>query len=78
MSEFLNAAKRLLPPEPWDRRSGTSWTERAEGGDGAEGQEPFHPLRLALTAASHGPELAALLPLIGRHRAERRLAGQRA
>jgi glutamyl-tRNA synthetase len=31
------------------------------------------PLRLALTGRQHGPELAALLPLIGRARALRRL-----
>jgi glutamyl-tRNA synthetase len=32
-------------------------------------------LRLALTAAESGPELAALLPLIGRATALRRLIG---
>jgi glutamyl-tRNA synthetase len=31
------------------------------------------PLRLALTGLDHGPELKALLPLIGREKALRRL-----
>jgi glutamyl-tRNA synthetase len=33
----------------------------------------FAPLRLALTGEEHGPELATLLPLIGRTRAATRL-----
>jgi len=33
----------------------------------------FHPLRLALTGQDSGPEMAALLPLIGRERAIERL-----
>jgi glutamyl-tRNA synthetase len=36
------------------------------------------PLRLALTGLEHGPELAALLPLIGREKALKRLAGEAA
>jgi len=33
----------------------------------------IHPLRLALTARDSGPEMAALLPLIGQERAIARL-----
>ena len=36
------------------------------------------PLRLALTGHEHGPELKALLPLIGHDRALRRLKGKTA
>jgi glutamyl-tRNA synthetase len=32
------------------------------------------PLRLALTGEAHGPELAGLLPLMGRERVAGRLA----
>jgi glutamyl-tRNA synthetase len=32
------------------------------------------PLRLALTGREHGPEMAALLPLIGKERALKRLS----
>src|SRR4029079_6468326 len=38
----------------------------------------FHPLRLALTARESGPELKALLPLMGRKRVIARLEGTRA
>jgi glutamyl-tRNA synthetase len=33
----------------------------------------FHPLRLAVTGEGQGPELALLLPLMGRSRAGHRL-----
>ena len=45
---------------------------------GAKGKALFMPLRLALTGLDHGPELAALLPLIGRERALARLSGETA
>jgi glutamyl-tRNA synthetase len=45
---------------------------------GAKGKALFMPLRQALTGLDHGPELAALLPLIGRDKALRRLAGESA
>jgi glutamyl-tRNA synthetase len=38
----------------------------------------FDWLRLALTARETGPEMAKLLPLIGRDRVEARLKGQTA
>jgi len=40
---------------------------------GRKGKDLFMPLRLALTGLEHGPELKALLPLIGRARAVERL-----
>ncbi len=40
---------------------------------GRKGKPLFLPLRLALTGRDHGPEMAALLPLIGRERAIERL-----
>jgi glutamyl/glutaminyl-tRNA synthetase len=39
-------------------------------------QSLFRPLRLALTAREEGPELKALLPLIGRAHAVKRLHGE--
>ncbi|PPD09240.1 MAG: glutamate--tRNA ligase, partial [Methylocystis sp.] len=42
---------------------------------GRKGKALFHPLRLALTGAESGPELAALLPLIGHAKALARLTG---
>jgi glutamyl-tRNA synthetase len=43
-----------------------------------KGRTLFHLLRLALTARETGPEMAKLLPLIGRAKASARLSGQRA
>ena len=73
---FLAAAASLLPPEPWDAATWKIWTEAVKTATGRKGRALFHPLRLALTAREQGPEMAALLPLIGRARAARRLAGQ--
>jgi glutamyl-tRNA synthetase len=43
---------------------------------GASGKALFMPLRLALTGLEHGPELKALLPLIGPERTTKRLKGE--
>lgn len=71
--DFLKAAAQLLPAEPWDETTWAAWTGAVKTGTGRKGRALFHPLRLALTGAESGPELAALLPLVGRHRALARL-----
>ena len=71
---FAATAKSLLPPEPWDGTTWKAWTDAIKSATGRKGKELFMPLRLALTGLDHGPELAALLPLIGRARAEQRLS----
>ena len=53
-----------LPPEPWDASTWERWTG---------GMADTTVLRLALTGEESGPDMARLLPLIGRDRAERRL-----
>lgn len=73
---FCAAAAGLLPPEPWDAETWGKWTAAVREATGLKGKALFHPLRLALTAREAGPELRALLPLIGRARAEARLNGQ--
>lgn len=70
---LLDAAARLLPPEPWTEATWGAWTQFIKAETGAKGRALFHPLRLALTGRETGPELKALLPLIGRARAEARL-----
>jgi glutamyl-tRNA synthetase len=72
--EFLKEAMRLLPPEPWDSSVWQRWSGVLKEKTGRKGKELFRPLRLALTGLDHGPELAALLPLIGRAEVERRLS----
>jgi glutamyl-tRNA synthetase len=69
---FLAEAADKLPAEPWDEGTWKGWTS----GLGRKGRALFHPLRLALTARETGPEMAKLLPLIGRARAEARLRGR--
>lgn len=73
-AEFLRAAAGLLPAEPWGPETWKSWTTRVSEATGAKGRVLFQPLRQALTAEAHGPEMAGLLPLIGRKRAAERLA----
>lgn len=72
---FLQRAADLLPPEPWDQETWGAWTSAVKKETGAKGRALFHPLRLALTGREAGPELKALLPLIGRERALKRLRG---
>ena len=72
---FAQAASRLLPPEPWTQDTWGQWTNAIKAATGAKGKALFHPLRLALTGQESGPELKVLLPMIGRERAQKRLAG---
>ncbi len=73
--EFLAAALDVLPPDPWDQETWRRWTSVVSERTGAKGRKLFMPLRLALTGLEHGPELARLLPIIGRAKAAARLAG---
>ncbi len=73
---FLAEAASVLPDEPWTDATWGQWTEAVKTKTGRKGRTLFHPLRLALTAAENGPELKALLPLIGRKRALARLEGK--
>jgi len=69
---YLKAAADALPGLPWD----DPWhalTAALKETTGRKGRALFLPLRLALTAHEHGPDMAALLPLIGRDRALARL-----
>ena len=73
-AQLLAAARALLPPEPWNSATWPQWTSAVKTATGRKGKALFHPLRLALTGRADGPELAALLPLIGRTRALARLS----
>lgn len=73
-ADFLAGAATSLPPEPWDEMTWKAWT----AGLGRKGRALFHPLRLALTGRDKGPEMARLLPLIGRSKAAARLRGEAA
>jgi glutamyl-tRNA synthetase len=73
---FLGEAAGRLPPEPWNESTWKEWTATLSTATQRKGRALFHPLRLALTARENGPELAKLLPLIGRAKAAARLCGQ--
>ena len=75
---FLAEAVALLPADPWDETSWKAWTTAVASATGRKGRQLFHPLRLALTTHEKGPEMAKLLPLIGRARVEARLGGRTA
>ncbi len=70
---LLRTALDALPPEPWDAEVWPHWTDALKQATGRKGRALFLPLRLALTGDDHGPEMRALLPLMGRSRAARRL-----
>ena len=72
---FAAKAAAVLPPAPWDQSTWKAWTKAIKEATGAKGRALFMPLRLALTGLDHGPELAALLPLIGPDKARARLSG---
>ena len=76
--DLCRMAAGLLPPEPWDEATWSSWSSAVKQATGARGKALFQPLRLALTGEEHGPELKHLLPLIGRRRAAARLEGNTA
>jgi len=75
---FLEEAAARLPAEPWSEATWKEWTQAVSAATERKGRALFHPLRLALTARETGPEMAKLLPLIGRAKAAARLKGMTA
>lgn len=75
---FARAAADALPPEPWTGETWKAWTQAVAAATGRKGKALFLPLRRALTARDHGPEMRNLLPLLGRERVLKRLAGETA
>ena len=74
---FAAAALEVLP-EVVDGDAWSIWTQAVKERTGAKGKALFMPLRLILTGQSHGPDMASLVPLIGRERIVRRLSGEAA
>ncbi|WP_417580570.1 glutamate--tRNA ligase [Pelagibacterium sp.] len=64
--DFIAIARETLPPEPWDETTWGHWTSVLKEKSDRKGKRLFLPLRLALTGKSEGPELKALLPVLGR------------
>ncbi|HSO46924.1 MAG TPA: glutamate--tRNA ligase [Rhizobiaceae bacterium] len=72
--DFIALALDLLPPEPWTATTWGEWTGALKEKSGRKGKTLFMPLRKALTGLEHGPEMASLLPVIGRERTLARLS----
>ncbi|KAA6205604.1 MAG: glutamate--tRNA ligase [Candidatus Tokpelaia sp.] len=72
---FLQKAAELLPLEPWNHESCGQWIGAIKQASSRKGKELFKPLRHALTGRDSGPELADLLPLMGRELVFYRLTG---
>jgi glutamyl-tRNA synthetase len=64
--DYVRLALESLPDEPWDGSTWKAWTDAVRKETGRKGKALFMPLRLALTGLAAGPELADLLPLLGR------------
>lgn len=70
---FLDQAAEIAATLDWSNAVWKSLTGALKEQSGRKGKELFLPLRQALTGRDHGPEMAALLPLIGKDRAIARL-----
>jgi glutamyl-tRNA synthetase len=77
-STFATAAAEVLPKGAYDTTTWSAFTNAVKEKTGAKGKALFMPLRQALTGLDHGPEMAALFPLIGEARARKRLMGEAA
>ncbi|MGB7431630.1 MAG: glutamate--tRNA ligase [Ahrensia sp.] len=64
--DFARQAFDLLPDGEMTADTWKAWTDAAKQATGRKGRGLFMPLRIALTGRSWGPELAGLLPLLGR------------
>jgi glutamyl-tRNA synthetase len=71
--EFLAEAARVADELDWSADPWHALTAALKASSGRGGKALFLPLRRALTGRDHGPDMAALLPLIGRQRAVERL-----
>lgn len=71
--DFARNAADALAKLDWTDRIWQEWTQALKAASGRNGKALFRPLRLALTGRDHGPDMAALLPLIGQTRALARL-----
>ncbi|MEP1600323.1 MAG: glutamate--tRNA ligase, partial [Hyphomonas sp.] len=71
--EFVATAATLLPEGDLTGESWSQWANAVKAETGRKGRGLFMTLRKALTGQEHGPDMGALLPLIGRDRALKRL-----
>ncbi|MBU6269359.1 MAG: glutamate--tRNA ligase [Sphingomonadales bacterium] len=70
---YLAQAAETAAGLDWNADPWRALTGALKGATGRKGKALFLPLRLALTGREHGPDMGALLPLIGRDEALARL-----
>jgi glutamyl-tRNA synthetase len=70
---FLTAAAAVAATLDWASDPWSALTAALKESTGRKGKTLFLPLRQALTGMDHGPDMKALLPLIGREQALARL-----
>lgn len=75
---YAAAAAERLPSGTLTGESWGEWTNALKAATGRKGKDLFMPLRLMLTGEPRGPEMAVLLPLLGRDTVLKRLQGETA
>ncbi|WP_232494998.1 glutamate--tRNA ligase [Novosphingobium kaempferiae] len=73
---YCAQAAEMLGSLAWDAGIWKALTGALKDATGRKGKALFLPLRQALTGMEHGPDMAALLPLIGRDAALERLSSR--
>ena len=73
---FLAQAAETLEALPFGPDSWSQMTKALQETSGRKGKALFMPLRRALIGREQGPDMATMLPLIGREAALKRLRGQ--
>lgn len=68
-----NAAQHLPADLEFGEGAWQAWTSALKDATGRKGKALFKPLRMALTGRAYGPDMAAILMLMGRAKAEDRL-----
>ncbi|MGI8931149.1 MAG: glutamate--tRNA ligase, partial [Sphingomicrobium sp.] len=71
---FLAEAHRIATTIDWSDDPWHALTDELKAATARKGKPLFHPLRRALTGRDSGPEMGALLRLIGQARSVERLA----
>ncbi len=74
--DFLNACAQCLPTDDWNETIWEKWMQNIIATTGKKGKELFMPIRLALTAMEHGPELKSMIYLLGKEKILKRLKGE--
>ena len=72
--QFITEASELLPKTEFGEGAWREWTSELKAKTDRKGRRLFMPLRKAITGMEHGPDMGAMLRLIGREKVLKRLA----